>query len=130
MPGRADIGSLDVAIVDAEIEYERDFGDEQKTEEEGEPAQRFLAALLKRNIVDLINSSSERVERRRRDDAGDDRVEPELGIDDIGDVGAEDDKGRMGDIDDVEDTERKRYAGRHRRVEDADQDARHDGIDQ
>ena len=59
-----------------------------------------------------------------------DRIEPELDVDDIGDVGAENDEGRVGDVDDVEHAERDRHAGGHRSIEAADQDARHDGIDQ
>ena len=73
MPGRADIARLDVAVVDAEIEHQQHFGDEQKAEEEGEAAQRFLAALLERDVIDLIDPGAERVERRRHDDGGQDR---------------------------------------------------------
>jgi hypothetical protein len=68
--GWADIGRFDVAVIDAEIEDQRDFGDEQKAEEEGEAAQRFLAALLERLIIDLVNAGAEHVERRHHDDGG------------------------------------------------------------
>ena len=55
---------------------------------------------------------------------------PERRIDDIGDVGAEDDEGGMRDVDDVENAERQRYARRHGGIEAADQDAGDDGIDE
>ena len=72
-----DIARFDVAVVDAEIEDERYFGDEQQTEEKRQPAQQFLTAFLKRNIIDLINARAERVECRRHDNAGDDWIEAE-----------------------------------------------------
>ncbi len=59
-PARPDIGRLDVAVVDAEHEDQHHLGDEQQAEEEGEPAQRFLAALLERLVVDLIDAGAER----------------------------------------------------------------------
>src|SRR5271156_4689659 len=105
MPGGADIGRFDVAVIDAEIEHERYFGDEQESEEEGEPAQGFLSAPLERDVVDLIDAGAERVEGGNDDDAGQDRIKPEMRIDDVGDVGAKDDEGRVGDIDDVENAE-------------------------
>ena len=52
---RPDIGRLHVAVVDAEHQHQRDLGDEQQAEEEREPAQRILAALLERRVVDLID---------------------------------------------------------------------------
>src|ERR1700682_1510623 len=44
--GRLGISGLHHAVVDAEDEHQRHFGDEQDAEEEGEAAQRFLAAFL------------------------------------------------------------------------------------
>ncbi len=64
MPCRADIGSVDITIVDAEIKHQRDFGDEKKTEEESETAQRFLAAFLERDVIDLINTGPQHIESR------------------------------------------------------------------
>ena len=61
---------------------------------------------------------------------GQDRVDAEASIDDVGDVGAEDDEGRMRDVDDVEDAERDRHADRHGGVEAAEQQPGDDGIDQ
>ena len=54
----------------------------------------MLAAPLERDVVDLIDRDAQHVERRQQDDAGQDRVEPEHAVDDIGGVGAEDDEGR------------------------------------
>ena len=130
MPGRTDIPRFDVAVVDAEIEDQADLGDEQEAEEEGEAAQRFLAALLERDVVDLVDGGAERVERRSQDDARKNRIDAERGIDEIGGVGAENDEGGVGDVDNVENAERQRHAGRDRRVEAADQDAGDDGVDQ
>ena len=52
--GGPDVRCLDVAVVDAEHEDQADLGDEQDAEEEREPAQRLAAALLERDVIDLI----------------------------------------------------------------------------
>ncbi len=108
--GWADIRRLDIAIIDAKIEDQRDFGDEQQAEKEGEAAQRFLASLLERLIVDLINSGAEHEECRRHDNGGQNRIEAEIGVDDIGDVGPENNESRVCNVDDVENAERYRHA--------------------
>src|SRR6476620_7635955 len=130
MPSRTDIRCFDATPLHAEIEDQADLGDEQEAEEEGEAAQRFLAALFERDIVDLVDGGAERVERRSQGDAGENRIDAERAIDEIGGVGAENDEGGVGDVDNVENAERQRYAGRNRRVEAADQDAGDDGVDQ
>jgi hypothetical protein len=130
VPRVFDVGGLHVTIVDAEYEDQHHLGDEQQAEEESKPAQSVLAALLERGVVDLIDRRAERVERRQDHDGGEDRIDPEGLIDDIGDVGAEDDERRMGDIDDVEDAERNRDADRHSGVESAEQQARDNRIDE
>jgi hypothetical protein len=109
---------------------ERDFSDEKQAEEEGQPAQGFLAAFFERHVIDLINAGAEHVERRRRDDRGENRIDAQRRVDDIGDVGAENDEGGMRDVDDVENAERQRYARRDGGIEAADQDAGNDGIDE
>ena len=106
------------------------FSDEQQAEEECEAAQRVLAVFLERIVIDLIDRGPEREERRKHDDAGEDRIEAEGLIDDIGDIRAEDDECRMRDVDDVEDAERDRNSDRYRGIESAEQDARDNGIDQ
>src|SRR6185503_12282245 len=115
---------------DAEYEDEHHLGNEQQAEEEREPAQGILAALLERGVVDLIDRGTERIERRQHENGGEDRIEAERLIDDVGDVGAEDDERRMRDVDDVEDAERNRHADRHRGVKAADQEAGDDRIDE
>ena len=130
MQGRADIGRFHVAVIDAEIEHQCHFGDEQKAEEERQPAQRFLPALFERHVVDLVDAGAERVKGRQHDDAGEDRIEAEIVVHHVGGVRAENDEGRMRDVDDVEDAERQRDARGHRRVKTADQNARDDGIHQ
>ena len=55
---------------------------------------------------------------------------PRLALDDIGDVGAEEDEGRMRDVDDVEHAERDRDAGGDGGVETAEQQPGDDRIDQ
>src|SRR6201999_598413 len=117
MDAWADIGSLDIAIIDAEGEDQPDLGDEQKTEEEGQAAQRFLSAFLERQVIDLIDDRAEREEHRQHDDAGDDRIDAETGAEKIGDVRAENDETRMRDVDDIEHAEGNRDAGGDRGVE-------------
>src|ERR1700683_3012758 len=53
-----------------------------------------------------------------------------MSIDDVGDVGAKDNEGRVGNIDDVENAEGDRNATGDRGVEAADQETRDDGIDE
>ncbi len=106
------------------------FGDEQQAEEEGEAAQRLLSAFLEGQVIDLINQRAEIIEDRQHQNAGQDRIEAQPLVDDIGDIRPEDDEGRMRDIDDIEDAERDRYADRHGRVEAAQQDAGDQRIDQ
>ena len=106
-----DIGGLDVAVVDAEGEDQAHFGDEQQAEEEREPAQRFLTAFFERQVVDLIDRGAEREKRRQHENADENRIDAEIDVDEIGEIGAEDDKGGMRDVDDVEHAERNRNAG-------------------
>ena len=54
---------------------------------------------------------------------------PIVAIDDVGDVGAQDDEGRMRDVDDIEHAEGDRDADRHGRVKAAEQQASDDGVD-
>ena len=75
--GRPDVARLDVAVVDAEHQDQHHFGDEQHAEEEREAAQRILAALLERQVIDLIDHGAERIERRQHHDADQDRVDAE-----------------------------------------------------
>ena len=129
-PSRPDIPRLDIAVVDAEDENEHHLGDEQEAEEEREAAQRFLPVLLERLVVDLVDAGAEQIEHRHHDDADQDRVDAEAGVDDIGDVGAENDEGGMRDVDDVEDAERDRDADGHGGIEAAEQNAGDQGVDQ
>ena len=130
MPRVFDVGGLDVAVIDAEHQDQQHLGDEKQPEEEGEAPQCVLAPPLERRVIDLIDRCAERIERRKRDDRSDDRIDAEPLIGDVGDVGADDDEGRVGDIDDVEDTERDRYPDRHGGIEAADQHTRDDGVDE
>ena len=56
-----DIRCLHITIVDAEDEDQHDLGDEQQAEEERQAAQGLLAALLQRQVVDLIDRPAEPV---------------------------------------------------------------------
>ena len=126
---RPDIARLDITVVDAEHDDQHHFGDEQQAEEKSEPAERFPPAPLKRGVVDLIDRGAERIEHRQHHDADHDRIDAEAGVDDIGDIGAEDDESRMRDVDDVEDAERDRNPDRHRGIEAAEQQAGDQGVD-
>ncbi len=81
-------------------------------------------------VVDLIHRGAERVEHRQHQQADQHRIEAEILIDDVGEIGAEDDERRMRDVDDIEHPERDRDADRHSDVETAEQHARDDGVDQ
>ena len=94
------------------------------------PAQRFLAALLERQVVDLIHCGAEREKRRQHENADEYRVDAEIDVDEIGEVGAEDDEGRMRDVDDVEHAERNRNAGGDGGIEGPEQQSGGNCVDQ
>jgi hypothetical protein len=119
-----------VAVIHAEHQDQHHLGDEEQAEEEGEAAQRLLAPLLEREIEHLIDRLAQQIERRQHDDGREDRVEPERGVDDVGDVGADDDEGGVRDVDHVEHAERDGDADRHRGVETAEQQPGDDGVEQ
>ena len=58
------------------------------------------------------------------------RVEAVAAVDDVGDIGAEDDEARVGDVHHVEHPERDGDAHAHRRVEAAQQQPGDDGVQQ
>jgi hypothetical protein len=126
--GGADIRRLDQPIVHAEHQHERDLGDEQQAEEECQAAQGLVAAPLERDVVHLIDRRAECVERRQHDHRCQDRIDPPRRVGDVGDIGAENDEGRMGDVDDVKHAERNRYADRDGGIEAAQQQAGHHGV--
>ena len=86
MQARPDIGCLDQAIIHAEHQHERDLGDEQEAEEEGEATQCFLAAPLEGNVVHLIDCRAEKIERRQRNHAREDRIDAKRRVAYEGDV--------------------------------------------
>ena len=89
---------------------------------------RLVASSLERDVVDVIDRHAQQVERRRQDDAGQDRIEPEQAVGDIGSVRAENDEGGMRDIDDIEHAEGDRHPDRHSGIEAAEQQAGHQGV--
>ncbi len=126
----SNIVGLDVAIVDAEHQNQHHLGDEQQAEEKGEPAQGVLAALLERHVVDLIKiapSAKNAGSMMMLTKIG---SMPKFDVDDIGDIGAENDEGRVRDVDDVEHAERDRNAGGDGGIEAAEQQPGDDSIDQ
>jgi hypothetical protein len=129
MQARTDIGCLDKSIIDAEDQDQGDLADEQQAEEEGETLNRFFAALLESIVVDLVRAHADEKEYRRHDEADQDRIDAEIRIDDIGDKGPEHDKGRVGNVDDVEHAEGDRHADRDRGVEAAEQQPGDDRVD-
>jgi hypothetical protein len=130
VPSRPDIGSLHVAVVDAKHQNQRHFRDEKEAEEEGEAPQRLLPSLLEGDVVDLVDGRAEQIEHRQHDDGGEDRVGAGRGIDDVSDVGTQNDEGRVRDIDDVQHAEGDRDADGHGRVETTKQQTRDYGVDQ
>ena len=75
--GSARYSARDEAVIDAEDEDQRDLGDEQNAEEEGEAAERLLAAALEGLVIDPIDRRAQQVEGRQRQDSGQDRIEAE-----------------------------------------------------
>src|SRR5207237_925479 len=124
MQGYANVGSLDVTKIDAEHQDQADLGDEKNAEEEGETAQRISATPFERQVIDLIDERAECIESRQHDNADDDRVDAQPLIDDVSNVGAENDEGGMRDVDDIEDAEGNRNADGDRGVKSAEQKAR------
>jgi len=118
------------AIVDAEAHDQPDLGNEQDAEEEGQAAYRLVAPPLESLIVNLVGRHAEQVEGRQQDHGRQDRVDAEHRVADIGDVGAKQDDGRVGDVHDVEHAECDRHADRYRRIEAAEQQPGNDGVDQ
>ena len=122
MQTRPDIRRLDKAVIDTKDEDQRHFSDEEKTEEESQTLDRFLASALERIIIDLVHSHADEKERRYHDDADQDRIDAEIGIDEISDKRPEHYEGRVRDIDDVEHAERDRHADCDRGIKAAEQE--------
>src|SRR5439155_4130180 len=108
----------------------RDFGDKQEAEEKRQPLDRLFAAQLERVVVEAIDRHADQVEHRQHDDADQDRVKAVPAVEDIGRVGTEQDKRRLGNIGDVEHAEGNLDADRHRGVKAAEQDPGDDRIDE
>jgi hypothetical protein len=72
-------------------------------------AQRLVVPSLEGDVVDLIDRHAEQVERRQHDHRRQDRIDPQHGDGDIGDVGAQQDESGMGDIDDIQHAEGNRH---------------------
>src|SRR5215510_525473 len=106
MQTRPDIARFDVTIVDPEDEDQHYLRYKQQSKKEGKAAQRFLATLFERHVVDLINGGAEHIKHRQHHDADDDRVNTERDIDDVGDIRTENDESGMRYIDDVEHSKR------------------------
>src|SRR5207245_1306079 len=83
MQARPDIGCVDKPVIDAEYQDEPDLADKQQAEEEGETLDRLFAAPFEGVIVNLVDRHADEKKHRRHDGADQDRVDPEIGIDDI-----------------------------------------------
>src|SRR6516164_7681880 len=110
MQGRTDIGRFDKAVVDAKDQDQGHFAYKQQAKEESEALNRLLAALLEGVEIDLVHRHADQKKYRRHDDADQDRIDAEIRIDQIGDKRPEHDKGRVGDVNDVEHAEGDRHA--------------------
>jgi hypothetical protein len=118
---RPNVRRFDVTVVDAEGQLPNEFSDEQNAENKGKAAERFLAAFLERQIVDLVDHDAEQVEDRQHDHADDHRIDAEFDIDDVCDIRAENNEARVRDIDDIEHTKLDLESGGHGGVESAEQ---------
>ena len=128
LPVHADVGRRHQPVVDAVDQDEHDLDDEHEAEEEREPAQRFLPGALEARVVDAVDDDPQHEEDGRHDDAGQHGIEAVPGAEQIGEVGADDDEGRVGDVDDVELAEGDRQTERHGGVETTEQQARDDSV--
>src|SRR2546429_6280308 len=117
----ADVGRVHEAIVDAVLEAQTHFDDEEDAEEEDEPPERLIASALEAPIVEAIDDGAEEVEHRREEEPGEDRIETEGAVHHVGRVRAEDDEGGLGDVSDVEQAEDERDAQADGGVEAAEQ---------
>jgi hypothetical protein len=99
-----------LAIKTRETRHGTKIRKEQQAEKEREPAQRFLAAFLERDVIDLIDPGSQHIKNRHHRDSSQDRIDPERRIGDVRNIGAENDEGRMGDVDDIQNAERQGHA--------------------
>ncbi len=119
-----------VAVVDAECQDQHDLADEHQAEEEGEAAHRIVPAPLESPVIDLIDRRARHIEDGDDNQRGEKRIKPEAFAQEKGAIGAEHDERRMGDVGDVEETERNGRAGRHACVKAAEQQAGHDRVRQ
>jgi hypothetical protein len=69
-------------------------------------------------------------DRRQRHHARQDRIDAEAHIEQVGNIGTENDESGMRDVDDVENAERDRNADGHRGIKSAEQDARNNRVDE
>src|SRR5262249_18365572 len=76
---------------------------------------------LEDDVVDLIDGSTQRIEHRQKDDRRQDRIGAVTLVQDVDEIGAENDEGGMRDIDDVEHAKGNRDAYGHRGIKAAEQ---------
>src|SRR5262249_39325305 len=119
-----DVARVHITVVDSESQNQDHLGDEEQAKEERKPAQSLLVPLLKREVVDVIGGSAQRIECGQCHDGNDDGIDAVFGIENVGDIGADDDEARMGDVDDVQDAEGDRDADSYGGVESAKQQSR------
>src|SRR6266851_1910266 len=93
-PGDVAVARAHHAVVHAEDEDQRNLGDEENPEEERKASQRLLPALLEAEVIDAVQRHPEQEEQRRERERNGDRIEAEAVVDDVGDVGAQDDERR------------------------------------
>jgi hypothetical protein len=128
LPVDADIGGGHQPVVDTEVEDQENLGDEHDAEKEHQPTQRFLSGTLEALEIDAVDRRPSGEEQGRDRHPDEDRIDPPGAVDDVGNVCPDHHEGRMRDVDDVELAEDDRQAERHRRVEPAEQQARHDRV--
>ena len=128
MEALADVARAHEAIVHPVHEHEAHLEDEHDAEEERQAAERLLAGALEGGVVDAVYHHADEEEGRRGEHADQHRVEPKPAVQDPGDVRADDDERRVGDVDDVELAEADGEPDRHGGIEAAEQNPRDEGI--
>ena len=92
-------------------------------EKEGEAAQRFIVLTLETLVVKPVSAGTDQEEHGNANYSRQDRIQPPQAVEHVGDIGAQNNESRMGDIDDVELTERNGEPEAHRGIKAAQQHA-------
>jgi hypothetical protein len=95
-------------VIDAEYHDQNDFGDEQQAEEKGQAAQCLGTGSLEKLVIGRVDQPSESEEDRGDDNTRQYRIDAEGRIQNKRAKSRGDNKGRVGDVDRIEQAETDR----------------------